>query len=49
MPNDVTGAADEGPETALSANAGWIAGGLVIVGVFLVGIGLWLKYHPMHL
>lgn len=49
MSNDVTGAGEDGPETGLSANAGWIAGGLVIVGVFLVGFGLWLKYHPMHL
>ncbi|MGP8077424.1 MAG: hypothetical protein ACLQD8_05965 [Thermoplasmata archaeon] len=37
---------DEVYEGGLSANAGWLAGGLVIVGVFLFGLGLWLKYHP---
>lgn len=37
---------DEVYESGLSANAGWLAGGIVIVGVFLFGLGLWLKYHP---
>ncbi len=32
-------------ESGLSANAGWLAGGLVILGVLLVGLGFWLKYH----
>jgi hypothetical protein len=34
------------PDSVLRTNAGWIAGGLVIVGVFLVGVGLWIRYHP---
>jgi len=34
------------PDRVLRTNAGWIAGGLVIVGVFLVGLGLWIRYHP---
>jgi len=38
--------AEETYEGSFSANAGWISGGLVIIGVFLFGLGLWLKYHP---
>ena len=38
--------ADDVYDSGLSANAGWLAGGLVIVGVFLFGLGLWIKYHP---
>jgi hypothetical protein len=33
-------------ESGRSANAGWIAGALVILGVFAVGAVLWFKYHP---
>jgi hypothetical protein len=37
---------EESPDSVFRANGGWIAGGLVIVGVFLVGVGLWIRYHP---
>lgn len=49
MTEEIGAGPEDAPEGALTAHAGWIAGGLVIVGVFLVGLGLWLKYHPMHL
>ncbi|MGB6500009.1 MAG: hypothetical protein WBG19_01215 [Thermoplasmata archaeon] len=39
-------APEEVYEGSFSANAGWLAGGLLIVGVLLFGVGLWLKYHP---
>jgi hypothetical protein len=37
---------DEAYDGGFAAYAGWVAGGLVIVGVFLFGLGVWLKYHP---
>jgi hypothetical protein len=33
-------------ESGRSANAGWTAGALVILGVLAVGAYLWFKYHP---
>jgi hypothetical protein len=33
-------------ESGRSANSGWIAGALVILGVMLVGAYLWFRYHP---
>jgi hypothetical protein len=36
-----------GPGSGLGgANAGWIAGALVIVAVLAVGAVFWFKYHP---
>jgi len=33
-------------ENDRSANAGWIAGALVIVAIMATGAVLWFKYHP---
>lgn len=33
-------------QSALSQHAGWIAGGLVILGVLVFGAIVWLTYHP---
>ncbi|HYA10553.1 MAG TPA: hypothetical protein VEH10_02630 [Thermoplasmata archaeon] len=39
--------ARSGPATnALSVHAGWIAGGLVVLGVLLFGAFVWFTYHP---
>ena len=27
-------------------NLGWILGGLVVLGVFVVGAAFWFSYHP---
>jgi hypothetical protein len=37
---------DSWPEDSRHQNAGWIAGGLVILLVLLVGAALWFTYHP---
>jgi hypothetical protein len=34
------------PASALTVNAGWIAGALVIVGVLAFGAAVWFTYHP---
>jgi len=34
-------------EDERGAYAGWLAGGLVILAVLLVGVGLWFHYHPI--
>ncbi len=31
---------------ARSANAGWLAGGLLILAVLLIGAAFWFHYHP---
>jgi hypothetical protein len=41
----MSGAGDR-PESALSRNAGWIASGVVIAAVFVVGAAFWFTYHP---
>jgi hypothetical protein len=28
-------------------NAGWIAGGVIIAAIFVVGAVFWFTYHPM--
>jgi hypothetical protein len=34
------------PEGSLTREAGWIAGGIVIAGVLLVGAAFWFMHHP---
>jgi hypothetical protein len=33
-------------EERRGANAGWIAGALVVLAVFAVGAYFWFRYHP---
>ena len=35
-----------GTETEYRANAGWIAGALVILAVLVVGAAFWFMHHP---
>jgi hypothetical protein len=39
-------AAPAPPEGALSHDAGWIAGAIVIAAVLLVGAAFWFMHHP---
>ena len=33
-------------QSLLSRDAGWIAGGIVIVAVLIAGAALWFMHHP---
>ena len=43
----MSGSTDDWSGSALEENAGWIAGGLVILAVLAFGAVLWFMYHPM--
>jgi hypothetical protein len=34
------------PASAANLYAGWIAGGLVVLGVLLIGAFFWFSHHP---
>ena len=42
----MSASAARGYDDARSANLGWIAAALVILGVFVVGAAFWFRYHP---
>lgn len=33
-------------ESARTANAGWVAGGLIVLAIFAAGAFFWFTYHP---